>query len=325
MDSQPPPREFRGRLRAWLELFRLPNLFTVPGDPVAGFIIAALVAAAEGPAAAPVAFWRIAPAILASMCLYCAGLLSNDYFDLAEDRRDRPERPLPSGRVKAATVFIVACVLAGLGMGAATMGGGMAGAIVSSSLLACLIAYNVVLKRLPVIGPLAMGCCRGLSVLIGSAAAAPQAIGNLYLLGYAIGTMLYIAAVTAVAARETGDRVGWIRMMPPSTMILWVLALIAPVLPLAIATVTPMVLVFLAIGITARCAGGLSGRPSSSFIQATIGRWIRCLLLMQAAAITIIPSQADLGLPLPHFYLPAAILLALWPISAWLGRRFYAS
>lgn len=291
-------------------MFRLPNLFTVPGDAVAGFIIAALVAAAEGTAAAPIAFWRIAPAILASLCLYCAGLLSNDYFDLAEDRRDRPARPLPSGRVKSITAIIVACALAGLGVGAATLAAGLPGVAVSASLLVCLIAYNVVLKRLPVVGPLAMGCCRGLSVLIGSAAASPQAIGNLYLLGYTLGTAPYIAAVTAVAARETGDRVGMIRLAPVAAMVLWVLVLIIPVLPLAIATVTPMVLVFLAIAVTAKCGGRLAGRPSPSVIQATVGRWIRCLLLMQTAAITIIPSQADLPLPIPHFYLPAAILLA---------------
>ena len=27
-------------MKAWLQLFRVPNLFTVPGDPLAGFLIA---------------------------------------------------------------------------------------------------------------------------------------------------------------------------------------------------------------------------------------------------------------------------------------------
>jgi 4-hydroxybenzoate polyprenyltransferase len=66
---------------------RLPNLFTVPGDPIAGFLLAC------GAANQRVALldYRVAFAVIASLCLYSAGLVMNDLFDLEEDRRDRPE------------------------------------------------------------------------------------------------------------------------------------------------------------------------------------------------------------------------------------------
>ncbi len=41
-EADPAPR--RPPLRAWLQLVRLPNLFTVPGDPLAGACLAGALA-----------------------------------------------------------------------------------------------------------------------------------------------------------------------------------------------------------------------------------------------------------------------------------------
>ncbi|MFE7995466.1 prenyltransferase, partial [Streptomyces shenzhenensis] len=76
------------RARAWAELLRLPALFTVPGDALAG---AAAVAARPGP--------RTLLAIGSSLCLYAAGLAPNDWAARDEDAAERPHRPLPSGRI----------------------------------------------------------------------------------------------------------------------------------------------------------------------------------------------------------------------------------
>src|SRR6516225_6836668 len=92
----------RSALHTWLQLLRAPNLFTVPGDPLAGFLLAT-----NGHADTHLVF-----AIGASLCLYCHGLLVNDLADLAEDRRERPSRPLPSGAANVRTVLVVAIVLA---------------------------------------------------------------------------------------------------------------------------------------------------------------------------------------------------------------------
>ena len=90
----------KGRARAWAELLRLPALFTVPGDALAG-------AAAAG-AARPNS--RTLLAIGSSLCLYEAGMALNDWADHAEDAVERPHRPLPSGRVHPASALAAASV-----------------------------------------------------------------------------------------------------------------------------------------------------------------------------------------------------------------------
>src|SRR3990167_7037967 len=87
-------------LKTWLQLFRAPNLLTVPGDPLAGFLLVTGEMRTEA--------WT---AMAASLCFYGAGLLANDLADFEIDRAERPERPLPSGRVKKRTVLIVAVIL----------------------------------------------------------------------------------------------------------------------------------------------------------------------------------------------------------------------
>jgi hypothetical protein len=60
----------------------------------------------------------------------------------------------------------------------------------------------------------------------------------------------------------------------------------------------------------------LKGNVQPGDVQRTIGRLIRALLLMQAAAAAI------MGLP---GWIVAAVLLIFWPLSAIVGKRFYAS
>ena len=110
MESQVPTRS--STARAWMQLFRPPNLLTVPGDPLAGFLLARLAVGGMPVMSA----W---PCILASLLLYMAGLLSNDYFDLEEDKKERPDRPLPSGAVNPRAALTVAVILAVLGVGTA--------------------------------------------------------------------------------------------------------------------------------------------------------------------------------------------------------------
>ncbi|WP_446038982.1 UbiA family prenyltransferase, partial [Streptomyces sp. SID1121] len=76
------------KVRAWAELLRVSALFTVPGDALAG---AAALGVRPGR--------RTALAVGASLCLYEGGMALNDWADREEDARDRPHRPIPSGRI----------------------------------------------------------------------------------------------------------------------------------------------------------------------------------------------------------------------------------
>ncbi|WP_405905759.1 UbiA family prenyltransferase [Streptomyces sp. NBC_00828] len=145
----------RAKGKAWAELLRLPALFTVPGDALAG-------AAAIG--ARPNS--RTLLAIGSSLCLYEAGMALNDWADRAEDAVDRPHRPLPSGRIHPAAALAAAGALTAAGLALAARAGGPSLAV-AAPLAATVWAYDLVLKRTPA-GPAAMATARGLDVLLGA-------------------------------------------------------------------------------------------------------------------------------------------------------------
>jgi 4-hydroxybenzoate polyprenyltransferase len=181
--------------RAWLALLRAPNLLTVPGDPLAGALLA--MADRGWNEAIP---WAAAAA---SVFLYAAGLIDNDLADLDEDRRERPDRPLPSGAVGALAASFVRIILLAAGLGLAAFHGTNA-LFVAVTIGALMTAYNHGLKRVPVLGPLAMGACRGLSVLLGAAAVAPLAPEASMTWSGVAAVAIYIAALTQMARGETG-------------------------------------------------------------------------------------------------------------------------
>src|SRR5205807_10342512 len=137
--------------------------------------------------------------------LYCGGMVWNDYFDVEQDRKERPYRPLPSGRVQAATALWIGSVLLGAGLlfglladsnreGFRWLSSGLAAALVVTILL-----YDGWLKRTWA-GPVVMGLCRTLNVLLGLSVA-PGWVGawGLYL---ALVVGVYIAGVTWFARTE---------------------------------------------------------------------------------------------------------------------------
>ncbi|WP_328660239.1 SCO3242 family prenyltransferase [Streptomyces sp. NBC_00334] len=175
------------RAGAWAELLRLPALFTVPGDALAG-------AAAAGVRPGP----RTLLAIGSSLCLYEAGMALNDWADRAEDAAERPHRPLPSGRIRPAAALTAAGVLTGAGLAMAA-GAGRPALAVAAPLAATVWAYDLALKHTPA-GPAAMAAARGLDLLLGAAATGGgtrAALPSAALLGG------HTLAVTAVSRRET--------------------------------------------------------------------------------------------------------------------------
>lgn len=152
----------RDTVRAWAELLRLPALFTVPGDAVAG-----AVAAGCRPNR------RTALAAASSMCLYEAGMALNDYSDRHMDAFERPSRPLPSGRIAPGRALAASAALTAAGLGLAAAAGRRA-LLTASALAGTVWAYDLRLKHTP-FGPAAMAAARGLDLMLGAAATAPSA------------------------------------------------------------------------------------------------------------------------------------------------------
>ncbi len=130
------------RVRTWLQLVRAPNLFTVPGDPLAGYLMANSY----------FIDWTLALVIAASLCFYAAGLLMNDLADEAEDRRERPNRPLPSGAASRKSVIMVMVALCVVGLGVLALSGNPHAVEAGGALILAITCYNFVTKHWPVVG-----------------------------------------------------------------------------------------------------------------------------------------------------------------------------
>ena len=317
-------------LKGWLELVRPPNLFTVPGDPIAGFVLAG---GGNG------GFWPAALAALAAALLYMAGLVWNDCADAREDALARPARPIPGGRVKRRHALAAAIALAAGGVTLAWRATPQAG-LAALALTVLVLAYNFLARRHVAAGVITMGLCRGTSVLLGAAAAwgtqaagipaeagttngvsgvfeafvVPPLGGNYgsHVLPWvaAVGIMLYIIAVSVLAHGETHrQRLG----IKP-----WLPAAAAALLFVAAGRATPYSAGFAATALVWLLLRGLAlrGEPEPADVQRSIGRLIRVLLPLQAGLCALVPAT---GL------VPAMILLAAWPLAALTGRLFYGS
>src|SRR5436190_8221721 len=100
------------RWLAYAQLVRLPNVFTAMADIV-------LAGAATG--AILDHFASFVCILLSSSLLYMGGMVWNDWFDIKQDRRERPGRPIPSGRVTEANAALVGAILIALGLIAAAL------------------------------------------------------------------------------------------------------------------------------------------------------------------------------------------------------------
>nr|WP_228532642.1 UbiA family prenyltransferase [Micromonospora sp. ANENR4] len=137
------------------ELVRAPAALSVPGDVLSG----AAAAGALGPRT---------PALAgASVLLYWAGMAANDWADRRLDAVERPDRPIPSGRVRPSVALGVASGLSAAGLAVATAAGGRRAAAVALPLAATIWGYDLRAKNTAV-GPAVMAACRGLDVLLGA-------------------------------------------------------------------------------------------------------------------------------------------------------------
>ncbi len=181
-------------MRAYLQLLRLPNVFTAMADVLLGFLF-------THRGLEP--FGEFALLLAASSLMYLAGMALNDVFDLEQDTRERPSRPLPSARISlvAARGLGFGLLAAGLALGWAASGltGDVRSGVVATALAAMVFLYDRVLKRTP-LGPLAMGACRTLNVLLGMSAADDVWQPVNWVVAVAIG--LYIVGVTIFARKE---------------------------------------------------------------------------------------------------------------------------
>jgi len=146
----------------YLLLIRLPNLFTLPSNILVGYAIASALTLTF------TSFVQVLLLVTISIFLYCVGLVLNDLFDYNIDKKERPDRPLASGKVSRnvaivlVTIFSVIALSLSLLVSVPTFG-------ISLVLIALIFGYDKYLKNTQA-GPLTIAAARVMNVMLGTSA-----------------------------------------------------------------------------------------------------------------------------------------------------------
>lgn len=183
----------RSGVTAWLELSRLSNAPTLITNTLVGVAVPGVV----GHTAFAWLDWIIVT--IAIICFYAGGMALNDVCDVRADTRERPGRPIPSGRIQRhhALIFVFALFIAGVILIGFR---GREAMLIAAGLVAFIALYNL-LHKLHWAFSILMGVCRGLVYIIAAAAVIWPLPWDV-LLPLAIAMGLYVVGVTWIARDE---------------------------------------------------------------------------------------------------------------------------
>lgn len=316
------------QLLAYLRLFRLPNVFTAIADVTMGFLFVR----------GTLENWPVLLCLLSgSALLYTSGMVLNDVYDLEQDRRERPDRPLPAGQISAGwatwlgfellVTGMLLALVAGLLYGEPYIAARWRSGVVAAALALCIVLYDAVLKR-TVAGPLVMGACRLLNVLLGMSAA-QFATGPAWTLRFDLcelfvagGIGTYIVGVTWFARSEAIDS------RRPNLLlgIAWMLAgfVLLALYPhvgagdqrmlLKPALLWPMLLLLIGFTVIRRCVIAVS-QPVPVRVQSAVKGCILTLIMLDAAVcLAARPTEPYWAIALVSLLAPT-LLLGRWIYS----------
>lgn len=297
---------------SWLELMRISNAPTVLSNVLAG--IAVGLHARLSDIAMP--FGTAVAVGLGTVLVYSAGMVLNDAFDARIDARERPSRPIPSGRIAAASATFVGItmLLVGLGMMAFASTATLPWVI---TLGACVLAYDVLHAFLP--GSfLVMAACRGLVPVIAAFATSSGTEWPL-LWWVAGGSFAYVAAVGLAAKNEVrgfgtvARAASWVLPVAACAPLgMWFVEGVAPEGAfLVTAGVGAMAVAVLSVTAGIRVATNGAFRFT---VPAAVGIWLGAIPAIDAATCLL------LGKPLL-----ALLCVGLWGMAGALRPRYAAS
>jgi 4-hydroxybenzoate polyprenyltransferase len=295
-------KKFLGLVR----LLRPANIVTAVSDILAGIALSGFLENTDLPSSFPITLL-----VLSTIGLYGGGVMFNDVFDAELDRVERPERPIPSGLISKSFAAFVAALLLLTGIVCASLVY-KEGLLSASGLLATATAFAAVIydkwgKHHAFWGPLNMGLCRGLNLLLGISIL-PTALPKYWFLG--IVPVIYIAAITMISRGEVhGGR----KRTLSFASLLYAIVLLSILVFSIIKDNFFIALLFVALF-------GMMIYPSlHKAIHEPVGP--RIGKAVKAGVISLIVMNASWAAASGHF-LFALVILALLPISLLLSKMF---
>lgn len=292
-----------GKPSPYLVLIRPANVITAIADIFAGIALSGVLSGSIS--SFPI--WHALALVLATACLYAGGIVFNDVFDLELDKKERPERPLPSGQISkekavwfGITLFIIASVV--------TVQHATISYFLALGIVICATSYDKYFKHRLVGGPLVMGLCRGLNLLLGISIV-PDQVFELWWIGGL--PVLFIAAITLTSQGEVHGKNRYSVMVA----LCFDLIVAGAILYLAflghfqLLTVLPFLLIWLLMNLRAKGKAIVENTPPNVMKAVKMG------------VISLIPLDACYAAGSSYWWF-GLITLLLLPLSLLLSRKF---
>ena len=300
----------RATVLTWLQLMRLPTVFTALSNILCGYLITHSFRVGDLPQQTDL--WLL---LATSIGLYLGGMVLNDVFDAKLDAVERPERPIPSGRISRNAAALFGGLLMTAGVVAASRVG-LNSLLVAAMIVPCVLAYNGYLKS-TVAAPLGMSACRFLNLMLG-ASAVDGSLWHSKPLTVAAGLGIYIVGVTLFARNEAGrsSRVG---LLSGLVIVLCGLGLDAWLISQdgfsepAISG-SRMVLLLLGLNLVLRASLAIHD-PKPHRVQRTVGLMLLYIILIDAIVVFGLTSDAKLAALVVILVVPAMLLRRVVPMS----------
>lgn len=181
-----------GKPEVYLRMMRPANIVTSVADVLAGVGLSGYFMSDS------TLLFPVLMLCISTMGLYGGGIVFNDVFDADLDRIERPERAIPRGEISLNEAKTLGIVLLMIGLVAAFAVSAQSGLIAFLIAVFALI-YDKFAKDYSFLGPLNMGICRGLNLLLGISILAAS-LQDLYFLG--LVPLIYIFSITMISQGE---------------------------------------------------------------------------------------------------------------------------
>jgi len=292
------------KLFSVLQLMRPANIITAIADIIAGVAIAGFLFPELWTQEMAI---KLLLLILATAGLYSGGIVYNDVFDFKQDKINRPERVIPSGRVSLKQAKILGALLFVIGVFSAFMVSVFSGILAVLILLAALL-YDKVSKHNKFFGPINMGLCRGGNLILGMSINV-----NLEPKYWLIGLLpvLFIAAITLTAQKETKgkNKRAIIMAMFLDLTIVCGFVLMGYHLNLSLKKAFLFLVLWYGMNVVAKLRAVLTNKPK---------------LIMNAVKmgiLSLIPLNASYTAGFSSIYL-GLLVMSLLPLSIYLSKKF---
>src|SRR4030095_6715570 len=147
-------------IKNYLVLVRLPNLFTLPSNILVGMAIVSSLAFTL------TSFTQFLLLVTISVLLYCVGIVLNDLYDFDIDKKERPNRPLPSGKISRRSAIVLVTIFSTLAL-ILSLQVSFSTLVISTILFSVIFGYDKYLKNTHA-GPFTIASARVTNILLGT-------------------------------------------------------------------------------------------------------------------------------------------------------------